>query len=183
MDINDLNFQEIYTVYQPKILRYMVRLVGEHEAEDLTQDIFVKVSQALTTFRGNSQLSTWIYRIANNAAIDKIRSSSSQRCIEHSFVDDSNEVEYEDVWTGVQTPSLEQQLMRKEMIQCFENYVEILPVNYQTVYMLSELGEMTNNEIAELLGLSLDVVKIRLHRGRMRLLQELKTYCKAEEWL
>jgi RNA polymerase sigma-70 factor (ECF subfamily) len=101
MDINDLNLQEIYAAYQPKILRYMMRLVGEHEAEDLTQDIFVKVSQALRTFRGNSQLSTWIYRIANNAAIDKIRSSSYQRYADHSLVDDPDEVEYKEAWTGV----------------------------------------------------------------------------------
>lgn len=183
MDINVLDFQEIYTAYQPKILRYLGHIVGEHEAEDLTQDVFVKVSQALSRFRGESQLSTWIYRIASNAAIDKIRSSSSQRCIEPSFVDDSNEVEYKDAWTGEPKPSLEQLFMRKEMVQCFGNYVEFLPMNYQTVYILSEFGELTNNEIAELLGLSLDVVKIRLHRGRMRLLQELKIHCKAEEWL
>jgi len=56
-------------------------------------------------------------------------------------------------------------------------------MNYQTVFVLSELGELTNSEIAETLGLSLDVVKIRLHRGRAKLLRELRTHCKAEEWL
>jgi len=183
MDDNVLDFQEIYTAYRPKILRYMVRLVGEHEAEDLTQDVFVKVSQALRTFRGESQLSTWIYRIASNTAIDKIRSSSYQRCAEHSLLDDPDEAEEKDAWIGEQKPSLERQLMRKEMFQCFGNYIENLPVNYQTVFLLSELGELTNNEIAETLGLSRDVVKIRLHRGRAKLLRELRTHCKAEEWL
>jgi RNA polymerase sigma-70 factor (ECF subfamily) len=183
MDVKDLDFQEIYAAYQPKILRYMVRLVGEREAEDLTQDVFLKVSQALGTFRGESKLSTWIYRIASNAAIDKIRNSSSQRCAEDSLVDDPDEAEDKDAWTGDQKPSLERQIMRKEMVQCFGNYVENLPVNYQTVFALSELGELTNNEIAEVLGLNLNVVKIRLHRGRVKLLRELKTHCKAEEWL
>jgi RNA polymerase sigma-70 factor (ECF subfamily) len=183
MDVSKLGFQEIYAAFQPKILRYLGHMVGEHEAEDLTQDVFIKVSQALKTFRGDSQLSTWIYRIANNAAIDKIRSSSYQRCTEHSLVDDSIEAEDKDARTGGQMPSLERQLMRKEMVQCFGDYVETLPVNYQTVFVLSELGELTNNEIAETLGLSLDVVKIRLHRGRVKLLQELKTHCKVEDWL
>ena len=183
MDVSELDFQEIYDAYQPKILRYMVRLVGEPEAEDLTQDVFVKVNQALPTFRGESQLSTWIYRIANNAAIDKIRSSSYKRCEEHSLLDSSEEAEEIDPWTGERKPSLERQLMRKEMLQCFGDYVDTLPVNYQTVYVLSELGELTNNEIAETLGLSLDVVKIRLHRGRVKLLQELKTHCEVEDWL
>jgi RNA polymerase sigma-70 factor (ECF subfamily) len=183
MNVSEMDFQHIYTAYQPKILRYMVRLVGEYEAEDLTQDVFVKVNQALSTFRGESQLSTWIYRIASNAAIDKIRSSSSRQCTENRLVDDPDETEDKNIWTGDQKPSLERQLMRKEMYQCFGNYVENLPVSYQTVFVLSELGELTNNEIAEILGLSLDVVKIRLHRGRAKLLRELKTHCTAEEWL
>ncbi len=73
--------------------------------------------------------------------------------------------------------------MRKEMIQCFEDFVEKLPVNYRTAIVLSDLEGLTNIEIAEVLDLSLDVVKIRLHRGRARLLEELKTHCKVEDWL
>ena len=183
MDVSELEFRKIYDDYQPKILRFLARLVGDHEAEDLTQEVFVKVSQALKTFRGEAQLSTWIYRIASNAAIDKLRTTSFRQDAKRGMLDDSQDTEDKDAWTGDETPSLEQQLMRKEMFQCFGDYVEKLPLNYQTVVILSELGELTNNEIAEILGLSLDVVKIRLHRGRMKLLRELKTHCKAEEWL
>jgi len=157
-------------------------LVGEHEAEDLTQEVFVKVSRALTTFRGESQLSTWLYRIATNAAIDKMRSLSFRQDAQKSSLDDSNEDEDRDVWME-EKPLLEQQFMRKERYQCFGNFVKNLPPHYRTVVVLSELGELTNNEIAEVLGLSLDVVKIRLHRGRARLVQELKTHCKAEDWI
>lgn len=56
MNVQELEFQNIYDTYQPRILRYLVRLVGETEAEDVTQEVFVKVSQALKTFRGESQL-------------------------------------------------------------------------------------------------------------------------------
>ncbi len=69
------------------------------------------------------------------------------------------------------------------MYQCFVDFVKNLRVNYRTVVVLSELEQLTNNEIAEILGLSLDTVKIRLHRGRARLLKELKTHCEAEDWL
>jgi len=62
-----LDFQKIHDEFRPKIERYLVRLVGEYEAEDLTQDVFIKISRALQTFRGESQLSTWIYRVATNA--------------------------------------------------------------------------------------------------------------------
>jgi RNA polymerase sigma-70 factor (ECF subfamily) len=178
-----LEFQKIYADYRPKILRYLARLIGEGEAEDLAQEVFVKVSQRLSSFRGDSQLSTWIYRIATNAAIDKMRSFASQQGAELNLPDDSDQVEDVDVWTGEGTPSLEQLLMRKEMYACFENYVKKLPANYRTVVVLSEIEQLSNNEIAEVLGLSLDVVKIRLHRGRTRLLQELRTHCRAEDWL
>lgn len=183
MDDGQLEFQKIYDAFQPKILRYLVRLVGEPEAEDLTQEVFVKVSQALKTFRGDSQLSTWVYRIATNAAIDKIRTASFRQSAEQSSLDDSNETEDKDAWTGEETPSLEQLLMRKEMVECFMDYVGHLPVSYRTVVVLSELEGLANGEITEILGLSLDAVKIRLHRGRARLLEELKTHCKAEDWL
>jgi RNA polymerase sigma-70 factor (ECF subfamily) len=181
MDKCELQFQNIYEAYQPKILRYLTHMVGEHEAEDLTQEVFVRVSQALETFRGESKLSTWLYRIATNAAIDKIRASSFRQWADHCLLDVSNETEEKDVWTGEEIASCEQRLMQKEMHQCFGNFVENLPVSYQTVFVLRELKELTNNEIAETLGLSLDVVKIRLHRGRARLLQDLKTHCKAED--
>jgi RNA polymerase sigma-70 factor (ECF subfamily) len=62
-------------------------------------------------------------------------------------------------------------------------FVKQLPPNYRTVVVLSELEQMPNQEIAAILGLSLEAVKIRLHRGRTRLMQELKAHCKAEDWL
>lgn len=183
MGDSELEFQKVYDAFRPRILRYLARLLEEHEAEDVTQEVFLKVSRALKTFQGESQLSTWIYRIATNAAIDKMRTASFRHGDEPSLLDDASEAEDKDVWTGEEAPSLEQQLMRKEMYECFVNYVKDLPMNYQTVVILSDVERLTNNEIAEVLGLSLDTVKIRLHRGRARLVQELKAHCKAEDWL
>ena len=69
-----LEFQSIHDTFRPKILRYLTQLVGEEEAEDLTQTVMVKVNEGLRNFRGDSTLSTWIYRIATNTALDKLRS-------------------------------------------------------------------------------------------------------------
>jgi RNA polymerase sigma-70 factor (ECF subfamily) len=162
--------------------------VGEYEAEDLTQEVFVKVSRALSSFRGESQLSTWIYRIATNAALDKLRDPSFKRIVQNGLPEEGpnsaeTEVEDKDAWTGEEAPSPEQRLFRKERYECYCNFIENLPVNYRAVVALSELEELAANEIADILGLSVDVVKIRLHRGRTRLLQELKAHCKAEDWL
>jgi RNA polymerase sigma-70 factor, ECF subfamily len=182
-----LEFQKIHDEFRPRIERYLRRLVGEYEAEDLTQDVFIKVSRALQTFRGESQLSTWIYRIATNAALDKLREPSFKRIVQDGLPEcscsDEQMVEEKDIWTGEEILSPEQQLFRKERFECYCDCLETLPMSYRTIVALSELEDLAANEIAEVLGLSLEVVKIRLHRGRKRLLQELKSHCKAEDWL
>ena len=182
-----LDFQKIHDEFRSKIRSYLARLVGEYEAEDLTQDVFIKVSRALQTFRGESQLSTWIYRIATNAALDKLRDPSLKRVVQNGLADssDTDEIKAEDknIWTGEAALSPEQQLFRRERFECYCDRIQTLPSNYRTIMELSELEELAANEIADLLGLSLEVVKIRLHRGRKKLLQELKSHCKAEDWL
>ena len=183
MTDSELAFQEVYAAFQPKILRYVTRLVGEHDAEDLTQEIFVKIDQKAGTFRGDAQLSTWVYRIATNAALDRLRSVSYRQEAQTGSLDEAAETDCDMISPSDESPSLEQQLMRQERQQCFGRFVSDLPVNYRLVFVLSELEEMTDREIAEVLGLSVNTVKIRLHRGRSRLLQELRIHCTAEEWL
>ncbi len=178
----EFDFQKIYDAFQPKILHYVTRLVGENEAEDLSQEIFLKISQSLADFRGESNLSTWLYRIATNAALDRLRSPAFRRSAQKSLADDSMEsaettLEDKDIWTGEKALSVEQQAARKEMNECIRNFVEELPENYRTVVVLSELEDLRNDEIAEILGITLDTVKIRLHRARAKLQKELKAHC------
>jgi RNA polymerase sigma-70 factor (ECF subfamily) len=182
MKDSELEFQEIYDAFQPKTHRYLTQLVGEGEAEDLTQEVFVKVSRALHTFRGESKLSTWLYRIATNAARDRLRSPSFQRIVQEGLSNASAEnleTELEDgnAWTGEKAPLTEQQVFRKEMNECIQEYIAKLPKNYRTVLVLSEFEGLKNEEIAEVVGASLNTVKIRLHRARARLKEELAGNC------
>jgi RNA polymerase sigma-70 factor (ECF subfamily) len=183
MQHGELEFQRIYADFQPRILRYMGRMVGEREAEDLTQEIFVKVNRALAGFRGESSLSTWLYRIATNAALDRRRSPSFQRSAPDSLADDAGETDNEaetggrEARPGERAPSAEQQLIRREMNECIRDFVERLPDNYRAALVLSELEGLKNGEIAEILGVSLDTVKIRLHRARAKLKRELMAHC------
>jgi len=171
-------FQEIYDTYQPRILSYLARMVGPDEAEDLTQDVFLKVIQALPGFRGQSSLSTWIYRIATNAAWDRLRRPAGQRTAASGPREDADAgADAEDALMGEAAPSAEQQLIRVEMRGCIMEFVEKLPENYRTVIVLSELEDLRNSEIAEILGVTLDTVKIRLHRARARLKEELRGHC------
>jgi RNA polymerase sigma-70 factor (ECF subfamily) len=172
------NFHKIYSEYYPRIVGYLRRIVGEAEAEDVAQEAFVKVSKALDGFRKDSRLSTWIYRIATNAAMDHLRSRSSlKKAPEESFGEEERESEDKNIWTGETKPSIEKSLIRGQMNDCIRGIVEKLPANYRVVITLSELEGLTNSEIAEILQISLDTAKIRLHRARAKLKAELETQC------
>ena len=163
------DFQTIYDEFQPKIRRYLTRFAGATDAEDLTQEVFVRVSQALRDFRGDSTVSTWVYRIATNAAFDRLRSLSFQRARQVPL-------EGPELAAG-EGSRIEQELVRKEMQECIRGYIEDLPPPYRSVVLLSEEAELTNQEIAEVLGITLDTVKIRLHRARGRLKKDLGSGC------
>ncbi len=179
---NDLDFHSIYKTFHPKIVRYLGHMIGWRDAEDLTQEVFVKVNQALKTFKGESSVSTWIYRIATNSALDKLRSPSFRQKGQKSLSGESNgegEIEITDknAWTGEDTPSVETSAIRNEMNGCIRGVVEKLPESYRTVVVLSDLEGFRDDEIAEILGVSIHTAKIRLHRARTRLKKDLEAHC------
>jgi RNA polymerase sigma-70 factor, ECF subfamily len=176
------DFQAIHEAYRPKLLRYLTRLVGASSAEDLVQQVFLKVSAGLKDFRGDAKLSTWIYRIATNSALDHLRRAATTHANNGAAAvlptpDGNRDLEELDIAAHVQSPSAETISMQNEMNACIREFVERLPENYKTVLALSELEGFTNSEIADILDLSLDTAKIRLHRARERLRQELEAGC------
>jgi RNA polymerase sigma-70 factor (ECF subfamily) len=176
---DDESFQKLHEEFRPKILRYIRRIIGEADAEDLTQEVFVKVDKALPGFRGESSLATWIYRIATNTALDHARSASSRQASLHtdiSNVDDPVSCDgMAETDEHVQLPDT--LLIRKDMNDCIRGIVDSLPELYRTALVLSDLEGLTNAETAGVLGISLDAVKIRLHRGRTRLRKEMDKKC------
>jgi RNA polymerase sigma-70 factor (ECF subfamily) len=176
---NEWELEQVYVSFQPRIHRYLTRLVGAKEAEDLTQEVFIKVGKALATFRSESQLSTWIYRIATNVAVDRMRSPSVRRESVsgqpgYNYIAEDN-AEKEVI--AAQASSLENQVIHKEMNDCIRGIVESLPENYRIVVVLSELEGMSDKEIAGILEVNLPVVKVRLYRGKARLKKELLNHC------
>lgn len=178
----ELEFQQIFNDYQPKILRYLIRLVGQYEAEDLTQEVFIKIESGLKNFRGDSKLSTWIYRIATNTAVDRMRKSEFKY---KGYDTISSDFKAEDYSVPVHKKSIaeekvetaDQQIVKKEMNTCIRNFIENLNENYRSVLILSEIEGLKNKEIAEVLNVSLDTVKIRLHRARTQLRKKLESNC------
>jgi RNA polymerase sigma-70 factor (ECF subfamily) len=114
-------------------------------------------------------VSTWIYRIATNSAVDRLRSLSAQRRAEVPLEDESRATDA--------LPNAEHGLFRKEMRACLDQHIAKLPASYRTVFILSEEQGLTNPEIADALGISLPTVKIRLHRARRRLQLDLGRRC------
>jgi RNA polymerase sigma-70 factor, ECF subfamily len=162
-------FNDVYAEFQPKIRRYLSRLVGATEAEDLTQEVFARVSEALPRFRGDAKLSTWVYRIATNAALDRLRTPSVRRPDRMLLQIGKPETE--------RIPAIERELERKEMNECVRLYLDRLPASYRSVILLSEDEGLTNQQIAEALAITVGAVKIRLHRARSCLRRELGGGC------
>jgi RNA polymerase sigma-70 factor (ECF subfamily) len=171
------SIEEVYKEYRPKLLLYLSNLAGPHEADDLVQEVFEKASRALADFRGESKLTTWLYRIATNAALDRLRSPISKRQSEHVSLEEGLGIQDRNIWTGQSVSHTDRQVIRKEMSTCVREFVGKLPPDYRTVIMLSEFEGFKNREIAEILQVSLDVVKIRLHRARASLKKELDKGC------
>jgi len=169
----EADFNKVYDEYHSKILRYIAHLTNDNETEDITQEVFEKVNRGLSGFKGKSQLSTWIYRIATNTAIDRMRSPSFR----HSGEDIADEEQDGNVWTRHKKPSVDHQLIRKEMSECVQEYINKLSSEHRAVIVLSEIEGFTNKEIADILQVSLDAVKIRLHRARASLKMLLDEAC------
>jgi RNA polymerase sigma-70 factor (ECF subfamily) len=100
-------------------------------------------------------------------------------CVQESLSigEDETDMEDKDIWTGNKIPLPDQQLIRKEMNACIRSFIDGLPADYRTVIVLSELEELKNREIAEVLDISVETVKIRLYRAKAKLKKALDCNC------
>jgi RNA polymerase sigma-70 factor (ECF subfamily) len=175
--MSESEFSEIYSEFYLKIKRYLVRLVGENEAEDVTQAVFEKVNKNLPTFKGDSKISTWIFKIATNTALDRLKSPSYRRTPSGPLAPvPLQTVENIEIVSNKPT-SPDQKVIRDEMSDCIREFVERLPPDYKTIITLNELEGFTNREIAEILEITLETTKIRLHRARAKLKESLESGC------
>lgn len=175
-----LSFEAVHREYHPRVLRYLAGFVDADEAADLAQVTMIKVSEHLAEFRGEASLSTWIYRIATNVALDRLRQKPPHGVALDGEPEDDEEGLDESVPIELQASSAEAAAIRQEMSGCVREFVDRLPANYRSVLVLSDVEGFTNGEIAEVTGLSLDTVKIRLHRARLKLRAELQAGCRFE---
>jgi RNA polymerase sigma-70 factor (ECF subfamily) len=163
------SFEELVRRYQRPISAYVYRMVGDYEvALDLTQEIFMKVYGSLSRYRSEFKFSTWIYKIAHNAAVDHLRRSNAR---EQSLVKGSDGDQYDlPVESGKLSPELESE--QKERRQEIESVVRALPSAYRELIILRHARDLTYEEIVEVTGLPLGTVKNRLFRARELMRQQ-----------
>jgi RNA polymerase sigma-70 factor (ECF subfamily) len=173
----EYDFRKIYDEYYQRIVQYLTRIVGPNDAEDIAQDVFDKINSGLGQFQGKSKLSTWIYRIATNTMIDRLRSAAYKHATVNSASEDAADPKAQDVWGNQKPPATDQVVIRKEMSECVNEFIDNLPSDYKTVIVLIELEGLAIKEIAEILGISVNNAKIRLHRARAKLKAALNEGC------
>jgi RNA polymerase sigma-70 factor, ECF subfamily len=171
-------FEEIYKEYGERTLNLLFRFTSrEHVARDLLQDVFIKVYENMSSFEKRSQIYTWIYRIAVNHAINYMR--RERRTLWFDLLDETvgdllRRDKVEVAGFGAQdVPMPDELLERSETEQLVRQAVDALPVKYKVPFLLFKDEQLSYNEIAEILSLSLSAVETRIHRARKMLVQRL----------
>ena len=160
-------FEELVLKYEKTVYNLALRMVGDRDdAFDMTQEAFIKAYGSLSSFRGDSKFSVWIYRIATNVCLDFLRSKSRKQQVSLTVSDDD-----EDAQLDIPDPSSdpEQQLMQKISMQSVEEGLKTLPDKQRQILVMRELGGMSYAEIGAALSLEEGTVKSRIFRARKRL--------------
>jgi RNA polymerase sigma-70 factor, ECF subfamily len=160
-------FEELVARYQTRLLNFIYRTIGDREkAEDLVQEVFVRVYRHLHRFDRSKKFSTWIYTIASNLAKNELRNRSRNplvlfQAIKRNWQEDDRPLQFED------TASRPDDLFRKRHLrELVEASVDRLPAHHRQVFVLRELEGKSYEEIAEITSCNLGTVKSRLNRAR-----------------
>ncbi|PIQ83426.1 MAG: RNA polymerase subunit sigma [Candidatus Omnitrophica bacterium CG11_big_fil_rev_8_21_14_0_20_63_9] len=165
--------------YETRVFGLALRLTGNRQdAEEVLQDVFLTVFQKIDSFRGDSKLSSWLYRIATNAALMKLRKRPKVQQIPleeelgPGMTEDGMIAEPVVDWSRLPNDELD----RKELGQRIEQAMNLLPADYRSVVVLRDVEGLSAQEACEVLSLSEAALKSRLHRGRLFLRKQLADY-------
>lgn len=160
-------FEELVLRYEKTVYNLALRMVGDRDDDfDMTQEAFIKAYGSLSSFRGDSKFSVWIYRITTNVCLDFLRSKSRKQQVSLTVSDDD-----EDAQLDIPDPKAdpEQQLIKKISMQSVEEGLKTLPDKQRQILVMRELGGMSYAEIGKALSIEEGTVKSRIFRARKRL--------------
>lgn len=177
-------FEALVATYERRIYNLLLRMVNDPEdAADLTQETFYRAFRAYERFRGDSQPYTWLYRIAVNLANDHLekRARRRKREIDLSTLETDEWGEPTEWDPPDPGPSPEEYVLEQELIERVQRLIQQMPPDYKEIIILREYEEMSYEEMAEVLGISLEAVRSRLARARAWLRTRLSPYIDQEE--
>lgn len=150
------------------------------EAEEVMQETFISAFRALDRFEGRSQLGTWLYRIAYNAALMRLRKREpvTTSIDEPVFNDEGEDMPRQLVDWGLAPDQL---VLNSELRTALNRAVETLPESLRSVFVLRDIEGLSTSETAETLGITETNVKVRLHRARLALREQLTKYFAGKE--
>ena len=165
-------FEEVVEKYSEFVYNVALRTVSDPvEAEDITQEAFIDAYRAWDRFRGESQVSTWLYRITVNRSLMRLRKGKRARQFSYTPIEDANLVSTDE---GPERAAVSAELRGK-----LEEAIGSLPDDLRVAVVLRDVQGLSGVEAAEVLNVSVSALKARLHRGRILLREQLQDYIQA----
>lgn len=173
-------FAELVRRYEGRIFRLAQHVTNNREdAEDVLQETFMKAYEHLDQFQGNSKFYTWIVRIAVNQALMKLRRRKTDKSVSmDENIDTGEDTIVREIAAWGEDP--EQRFSREELGKILDDAVQSLEPPYRSVFVLRDIDELSTEETAEALNLSIPAVKSRLLRARLQLREKLGRYFKRK---
>jgi RNA polymerase sigma-70 factor, ECF subfamily len=168
---DDSAYEELVRTHTARLLAVARRILGSSEdARDAVQETFLSAFQSLDRFREEANLATWLSRIAVNHCLMKLRTrrrkpEESIELLLPSFLPDGHQTRESAPWEV----SLATEVERKEVFDLVRRAIDRLPPNYRTILFLRDIEELSTDEVAGMLGVNANTVKVRLHRARQAL--------------
>jgi len=150
-------------------------LHDKDDADDLTQEVFIQAYQSLSGFKGEAAFSTWIYRIAVNASLNKVRKSSKNFILQRIDILFGTEKSKEMSLPVSDTENPEEILIRQEHVEWVKGALDTLPENQRTAIILSKYDDLSQKEIAEIMNTTEGAVEALLQRAKKNLREKLSS--------
>jgi len=176
-------FREMVDEYRERVYGLTFRMLGnQEEAEDVAQEVFITVFKSIDSFRGDSKLSTWLYRITANHCKNRIKYLARRHDRKKAEFDE--EVERGQAAGAVSAPVVhrrpDEELQGAQLQVMLQEAIEALDEEQRLLVVLRDIEELSYEEICEITGLALGTVKSRIHRARMTLRKKLAKYMESE---
>ncbi len=175
--IQEDKFSAIVAEHQDMVLNTCYRFVlNKEDAEDIAQEVFLEAHRSLESFRQESKLSTWLYRIAVTKSLDHLRKKKRKK----RFSSLKRVIGFNDPAEALALPSITETpvevLSGNERMEVLQNALDTLPDNQKTAFLLSKYDGYSNQEIAEIMHTTVSAVESLIHRAKKNLQKKLEKY-------